>query len=137
MAYESIRDTFIGIVLISILLGGVARAVAAEGAFAAESAGVAELESAGDRVWEDNRGIEVDEVAVACGGALARSDSVAGVAGRAGGVLLDDVGSVFGEGFIAQNAVAVVAAVAEGVGTGALGGRRISIKASDQEGGVA
>lgn len=75
--------------------------------------------------WPNNAQVEVDQVRVVAGGTRQPIDPVRIVTCGAWGPRVDDVRSMEGEALVAQNAVAIVAAIAKGVGVSAFD-RKIS-----------
>ena len=89
--------------------------VAGECAGAAACAQVGEGRADAVAGGGDDGSVEVDEFGIF-------ADAVRVVAGGAGRVFIVDVLLVFAEGFVGEDAGAVVAVVAQGVGEGAFGG---------------
>ena len=114
----------------------VINAVTPEGATALEAPQITEVQSAASRAANgpDDRAVEVDQMAVFAGAAAYTVWSVAGAARR---LIVDDVAAVKGEAFIVEEAVAVVALVAQGIGAGAFRGEILGVVALSLQEGIA
>jgi hypothetical protein len=102
-----------------------------------EPAGVAVLQLSGHAIGQHDGGLEVDEVGVGGRTPLAGGDAVRVVARGAGRLLVDDVEFVPGEGAVVEDARAVVALVAQGVGRWRSRGEIAGFLGGDQEALVA